>query len=185
MSRVGKQPIPLQGTTVKVAGREVSVNGKGGTLTYTHRPEVSVSVSDADKEVVVERKDDSRVAKSMHGLTRSLVANMIEGVTKGYEVNLEIHGVGYGGQVQGNKVKLKLGYADERVVEIPSGVTVDAKSSSNLTELSIKGIDKQLVGQTASAIRQHRKPEPYNGKGVRYKGEQIIRKAGKAFGSGG
>lgn len=183
MSRIGKKPIDLAGTTVKVNGREVSVNGKGGTLTLDHRPEVSVRVDDEAKQVVVERAGDSRTAKAMHGLTRSLIANMIEGVTKGYEVNLEIHGVGYGGTVQGNKVNLKLGFADTRVVPIPAGVTVEAKSSSNLTELSIKGIDKQLVGQTASAIRQHRKPEPYNGKGVRYKGEQIIRKQGKAFGN--
>jgi large subunit ribosomal protein L6 len=183
MSRIGKQPVPLAGATVKVSGREVSVNGKGGTLTYAHRPEVTVRVDDDAKEVVVERHGDSRTAKAMHGLTRSLVANMIEGVTKGFEQNLEVHGVGYTAQVQGNKVNLKLGFADTRVVQIPAGVTVEAKSSSNLTELSIKGIDKQLVGQTASAIRQHRKPEPYNGKGVRYKGEQIIRKQGKAFGS--
>ncbi len=119
----------------------------------------------------------------MHGLTRSLIANMVEGVTNGYETNLEIHGVGYGATVQGNKVKLKLGFADERIVNIPSGILVETKSSSNLTEVSVKGIDKQLVGQTAAAMRQHRKPEPYNGKGVRYKGEQIIRKQGKAFGS--
>ncbi|MEM8737648.1 MAG: 50S ribosomal protein L6 [Planctomycetota bacterium] len=183
MSRIGKKPVALAGTTVKINGREISVNGKGGTLTYEHRPEVSVRIDDDAKEILVERHGDGRVAKAMHGLTRSLIANMIDGVTKGYEVNLEIHGVGYGGQVQGNKVKLKLGFADERVVTVPTGVTVEAKSSSNLTELSIKGIDKQLVGQTASAIRQHRKPEPYNGKGVRYKGEQIIRKQGKAFGS--
>jgi large subunit ribosomal protein L6 len=183
MSLIGKKPVDLAGATVKVNGREVSVNGKGGTLTYEHRPEVSVRVDDDAKQVVVDRENDSRTAKSMHGLTRSLISNMIEGVTKGYEKHLEIHGVGYGGQVQGNKVKLKLGFADERIVEIPAGVTVEAKSSSNLTEVVIKGIDKQLVGQTASAIRQHRKPEPYNGKGVRYKGEQIIRKQGKAFGS--
>lgn len=183
MSRIGKKPVALAGATVKVNGREVSVSGKGGTLTYEHRSEVSVRVDDEAKEVVVERADDSRTAKAMHGLTRSLIANMIEGVTKGYEVNLEIHGVGYGGTVQGNKINLKLGFADVRVVPIPAGVTIDAKSTSNLTELSIKGIDKQLVGQTAAAIRQHRKPEPYNGKGVHYKGEQITRKQGKAFGS--
>ena len=183
MSLIGKKPVALSGATVKVAGRDITVNGKGGTLTLTHRPEVSVRVDDEAKEVLVERHGDSRTAKSMHGLTRSLIANMIQGVNEGYQVDLEIHGVGYGATVQGNKVKLKLGYADERVVEVPAGVTVEAKSSSNLTEVAVKGIDKQLVGQTAAAMRQHRKPEPYNGKGVRYKGEQIIRKQGKAFGS--
>lgn len=183
MSRLGKKPVPLAGATVKVNGQEVSVTGKGGTLTMTHRPEVTVAVNDGDKEVQVDRKGDSRTARAMHGLTRALIANMIEGVTKGYEKNLEIHGVGYGAQVQGNKIKLKLGYADERVVTIPAGISVEAKGSGNVTDVTIKGIDKQLVGQTAAAIRQHRKPEPYNGKGVRFKGEQIIRKQGKAFGS--
>ncbi len=183
MSLIGKQPVPLAGATFKIAGRDIAVTGKGGTLNYTHRREVEVKLDDQTNHVVVSRKDNSRTARAMHGLTRSLVANMIEGVTKGYEENLEVHGVGYTAQVQGNKVKLKLGFADERVVTIPDGIKIEAKSSSNLTELSIKGIDKQLVGQTAAAIREHRKPEPYNGKGVRYKGEQIIRKQGKAFGS--
>ncbi|MEL7089379.1 MAG: 50S ribosomal protein L6, partial [Planctomycetota bacterium] len=167
MSRIGKKPVALAGATVKVSGREISVNGKGGTLTYEHRPEVAVRVDDDAKEVVVERHGDSRTAKAMHGLTRSLISNMIEGVTKGYEVNLEIHGVGYGGTVQGNKINLKLGFADTRVVNIPAGVTVEAKSSSNLTELSIKGIDKQLVGQFAAEVRRYYPPEPYKGKGVR------------------
>jgi len=183
MSRLGKKPVPLEATTVKISGRDITVTGKGGTLSMTHRPEVSVSVNEETKEVVVAREGESRIARAMHGLTRALIANMIEGVTKGYQIDLEIHGVGYGGQVQGNKIKLKLGYADERVVTIPAGITVEAKGSSNVTDVTIKGIDKQLVGQTAAAIRQHRKPEPYNGKGVRYKGEQIIRKQGKAFGS--
>ena len=173
MSRIGKKPVALEGTTVKVSGREISVNGKGGTLTYVHRPEVSVSVDEA-KAVVVTRQDDTKVAKAMHGLTRSLIANMIEGVTKGYTVNMEVHGVGYTAAVQGNKVKLKLGYADERIVEIPGGVTVVVKPGSAMSEVTVTGIDKQLVGQTAAAMRQHRKPEPYNGKGIRYQGEQIL-----------
>jgi len=183
MSRIGKKPVPLEGTTVKVSGREVSVTGKGGTLTYVHRPEVTVVVDDDAKTVVVTRQDDTKLSKAMHGLTRSLIANMIQGVTKGYTVIMEVHGVGYTAAVQGNKVKLKLGYADERIVDIPGGVTVVVKPGSAMSEVTVTGIDKQLVGQTAAAMRQHRKPEPYNGKGVRYQGEQIIRKQGKAFGN--
>ena len=137
MSRIGKKPVALEGTTVKVSGREISVNGKGGTLTYVHRPEVSVSVDEEAKTVVVTRQDDTKVAKAMHGLTRSLVANMIEGVTKGYTVNMEVHGVGYTAAVQGNKVKLKLGYADERIVEIPGGVTVVVKPGSAMSEVTV------------------------------------------------
>ena len=183
MSLIGKKPVALAGATVKVHGRDITVNGKGGSLTYTHRPEVAVRVDDEAKEVVVDRHGDSRAAKSMHGLTRSLIANMMRASTRAMRSTSRSTVVGYGATVRGNKVKLKLGYADERVVTVPAGVTVEAKSSSNLTEVAVKGIDKQLVGQTAAAMRQHRKPEPYNGKGVRYKGEQIIRKQGKAFGS--
>jgi len=148
-----------------------------------HRPEVTVVVDDDAKTVVVTRQDDTKLSKAMHGLTRSLIANMIQGVTKGYTVIMEVHGVGYTAAVQGNKVKLKLGYADERIVDIPGGVTVVVKPGSAMSEVTVTGIDKQLVGQTAAAMRQHRKPEPYNGKGVRYQGEQIIRKQGKAFGN--
>ena len=183
MSRIGKKPVDLAGATVKVSGNEISVTGKGGTLTYVHRPEVEVKVDEDAKQVVITRHGDTKVSRSMHGLTRSLIANMIHGVTKGYEVVIEVHGVGYGATLQGNKMKLKLGYADERVVEVPAGVTAVVKPGSSMSEITLTGIDKQLVGQTAAAMRQHRKPEPYNGKGVRYKGEQIIRKQGKAFGS--
>ncbi|MEE9403856.1 MAG: 50S ribosomal protein L6 [Algisphaera sp.] len=183
MSRIGKKPVDLAGTTVKVNGREISVTGKGGTLTYTHRPEVSVRVDEEAKQVVVDREGDTKLSRAMHGLTRALIANMIHGVTKGYEVIVEVHGVGYGAAVQGDKIKLKLGYADERIVKIPSGINVSVKPGSSMSEVTVTGIDKQLVGQTAAAMRQHRKPEPYNGKGVRYKGEQIIRKQGKAFGN--
>ncbi|QDU71761.1 50S ribosomal protein L6 [Mucisphaera calidilacus] len=180
MSRIGKKPVPIEGgAKVTVSGREIVVEAGGKRLSYEHRPEVSVSVDDENKQVVVERADDSRTAKSMHGLTRALIANMIEGVTKGYKRDLEIVGVGWNAKVQGRQVNLKLGYADTRVVKIPDGVEVAVDGQ----KLSVTGPDKMLVGQTAAAIRQHRKPEPYNGKGVRYAGEQIIRKAGKAFGN--
>ncbi|WP_428386308.1 50S ribosomal protein L6 [Mucisphaera sp.] len=180
MSRIGKKPVAIEGgAKVSVNGREVVVESSGKRLAFTHRPEVSVRVDEENKQVVVERENDSRTAKSMHGLTRALIANMIEGVTKGFSKQLEIVGVGWNAQVQGRQVNLKLGYADTRVVKIPDGVEVAVDGQ----KIKVSGPDKMLVGQTAAAIRDHRKPEPYNGKGVRYSDEHVIRKAGKAFGN--
>lgn len=183
MSLIGKKPIAIaSGATIKVTGAEVSVQGKLGTLTYTLRPEVTINVDADAKLVTVERKNDSRTAKAMHGLTRSLIANMIEGVTAGYKKELEISGVGWNAQVQGKKVNLNVGYADTRVVPIPDGVNVEIQSG---TKITVTGYDKQKVGQCAAQIRSHRKPEPYNAKGIKYVGEVITRKAGKAFAGGG
>jgi len=183
MSRIGKLPIPIaSGATVKVNGKQVSVQGKLGTLTYTHRPEVTVTVNDEDKQVEVKRRDDSRTARAMHGLTRALIANMIKGVTEGYKIDLEITGVGWNAQVQGKKVNLNVGFADTRVVPIPDGVSVEVQGG---TKLSVTGTDKQQVGQCAAQIRSHRKPEPYNAKGIKYSDEVVARKEGKAFASGG
>lgn len=179
MSRIGKKPVPLAGTKVSVSGCQVTVEAGGNRLSMTHRPEVSVKV-EAD-QVVIERKDDSRIAKAMHGLTRSLIANMVQGVTKGYEKHLEVNGVGWTAKLQGNKVNLKIGYADTRVVTVPAGIQVDIQQN----KMKISGADKQLVGQVAAEIRAHRKPEPYNGRGIKYADEHIIRKQGKAFASGG
>jgi len=183
MSLIGKKPVPIaSGATVKVTGAEVSVQGKLGMLTYTHRPEVAVSIDDDAKQVVVERKNDSRTAKAMHGLTRALIANMIEGVTNGYKKELEITGVGWNAQVQGKQVNLNVGYADTRVVAIPDGVTVEVQGG---TKITVTGYDKQKVGQCAAQIRGHRKPEPYNAKGIKYADETVSRKQGKAFAGGG
>jgi len=183
MSRIGKLPIPIaSGATVKVNGKQVSVQGKLGTLTYTHRPEVTVTVNDEDKQVEVKRRDDSRTARAMHGLTRALIANMIKGVTEGYKIDLEITGVGWNAQVQGKKVNLNVGFADTRVVPIPDGVSVEVQGG---TKLSVTGTDKQQVGQCAAQIRSHRKPEPYNAKGIKYSDEVVARKEGKALASGG
>lgn len=179
MSRIGKQPIPLAGAKVSVSGDQVTVEAGSNRLSMNHRPEVTVKI-EAD-EVIVERKGDSRKAKAMHGLTRSLIANMIQGVTKGYEKELEIVGVGWTAKLQGNKVNLNVGYADTRVVDVPAGIKVDIQGN----KLKISGPDKQLVGQVAAQIRAHRKPEPYNGRGIKYAEEHIIRKAGKAFAGGG
>lgn len=179
MSRIGKKPVPLAGAKVSVSGNQVTVEAGSNRLSITHRPEVCVKVQ--GDQVVVERQDDSRTAKAMHGLTRSLISNMVQGVTKGYEKHLEINGVGWTAKLQGNKVNLKVGYADTRVVEVPAGITVDIQQN----KLKISGADKQLVGQVAAEIRAHRKPEPYNGRGIKYADEHIIRKQGKAFASGG
>ena len=181
MSRIGKKPVPItDGASVKINGNEVVVSKGNATLNYTFRPEVTVKVDEEAKEVIVERADDSRAAKSMHGTTRTLIANMIEGVTKGYKKELQIVGVGWSAQVKGMEVHLSLGYADTRIVPIPMGVSVEVKQQQHIT---ITGANKQKVGECAAACRAHRKPEPYNGKGVRYLDEVVSRKQGKAFGS--
>lgn len=182
MSRIGKKPVALPDKVkVTVADRAITVESGSNKLQFTHRPEVSVKVDQDARQVVVERQDDSRIAKSLHGLTRALIANMIEGVTKGFSEELEVNGVGWNAKLQGQQVNLSVGYADVRVVKIPSDVKVEI----NQNRIKITGTDKQKVGQVAAEIRSHRKPEPYNGKGIKYVDEQIIRKAGKAFASGG
>jgi len=182
MSRIGKKPIPLPGQVkVSVQANKVTVEGGSNRLTMTHRPEVSVRVDDQTKEVIVERRDDSRVARAMHGLTRALINNMVTGVTQGFSRELEIVGVGWNAKVQGRKVVLSVGYADPKEVSIPDGVQVEVQGN----RVKISGADRQRVGQVAAEIRSKRKPEPYNGRGIKYVEEQIIRKQGKAFASGG
>ena len=179
MSRNGKKPITITGgVTVKVNGDEVAVSGPKGNLAINTKPEVKVTLSDDGKEVSVERVDDTRFARAMHGTTRSLINNMIIGVAEGYTKELKIVGVGWSANLKGNKVELNVGYADTRIVEVPQGVTAEVKGQ----DIKISGPDKQLVGQTAAKIREHRKPEPYNGKGIMYTDEKILRKQGKAFG---
>ncbi len=182
MSRIGKKPIPIPGkASVAVSGRTVNVSAGNNKLSFTHRPEVSVKVDDATKQVVVERKDDSRAARALHGLTRALIANMLEGVTAGFKKELEINGVGWGAKVQGMKIALNVGYADTREVAIPAGVKVEVVQN----KITVTGADRQAVGQVAAEIRRQRPPEPYNGKGIKYVDEVIVRKAGKAFAGGG
>lgn len=182
MSLIGKKPVPIaSGAKVSIDGRTVVVEGGKSRLEYTHRPEVSVRLDDEGKNVLVERENDTRQAKAQHGLTRSLIANMVEGVTKGFTQELEIVGVGWNAQLKGKTVVLNVGYAFPREVEVPDGVNVEIQQN----RIKVSGADKQLVGQTAAAIRAHRKPEPYNGKGIKYVDEQIIRKQGKAFAGGG
>lgn len=176
MSRVGKNPIPIpDGVKVSFAGNVVSCEGPKGKLTKKLHDGIIVEV--ADKEVKVSVKVDDRFHRALHGLGRALTANMILGVTQGYSKQLQIVGVGFRAQLQGKILNLQLGYSHPIVYKIPDGITIEVPSA---TEIAINGIDKQLVGQTAADIRHFYPPEPYKGKGVMYKGEQIRRKAGKA-----
>ena len=182
MSRIGKKPVPLPDKVkVVVNGRDVTVEAGGQTLSMTHRPEVTVRVDDQTKAVLVERAGDDRISRAMHGLTRSLIANMVLGVTTGFTKELEINGVGWSAQVADGNVVLNIGYAAPRQVAIPEGVNVEAKAA----RIKISGADKQKVGQLAARIRAQRPPEPYNAKGIKYSDEQIVRKAGKQFVGGG
>lgn len=177
MSRVGKKPVAIpSGVKVQVNSRNIVVEGSGGKLDWTHRPEIEVQVDSDNKQVVVTRKGDTGQARALHGLTRALIQNMIDGVTKGYEKKLEIHGVGYLAALQGSQLQLRVGFANEVHLTVPQGVTVLVPDQTHIT---VKGPDKQKVGQFAAEIRAVRKPEPYKGKGIRYEGEQFRRKAGK------
>ncbi len=178
MSRLGKKPVSIpSGVTVTIQGRKITAQGPKGTLSYEHRPEVIVEHDATAKEVSVTRRNDSKSSKAYHGLTRALVQNLVTGVKDGYSKQLEITGVGWNGRVQGRKLTLNVGYADARVLDIPMGLEVQ----SDGTKIIISGADKQLVGQFAALARSHRKPEPYNGKGIKYQNEIILRKEGKAF----
>lgn len=181
MSRIGKKPIVIpSGVTIQVSPNSIAVKGQKGELKLPLRSEVSVAVE--GNTLTVKAKDEQRSSRALQGTTRALVANMIEGVSKGYEKKLEISGVGYDAAVEGKTLVLKLGFNKPVRFEIPSTVVIEAP---NPTTLLVKGIDNQQVGSVASAIRKLRKPEPYKGKGIKYSGEVIKRKAGKAFASGG
>ena len=177
MSRIGKAPISVpDGVTVKVSASAVTVSSKQGELSQEIPEGIQVEVQDAT--VAVTRGDDSRQQRAFHGLTRALVNNMVEGVTAGFMKELNIVGVGYRAQAKGNNsLELALGFSHTVKVDAPEGVTFDVPEP---TVIKVSGIDKQLVGQVAADIRALRKPEPYKGKGIRYVGEHVIRKAGKA-----
>jgi large subunit ribosomal protein L6 len=177
MSRIGRSPIPVpSGVEVTVAARRVTVKGPKGTLERDLPGEISVR-SEGDT-LLVERPNDERQNRALHGLTRSLVNNMVLGVTNGFNKDLEIVGVGYRAMARGaGSLELALGFSHPVYFDAPEGVTFEVPAP---TRISVKGIDKELVGQTAANIRKIRKPEPYKGKGVRYAGERVIRKAGKA-----
>ena len=177
MSRIGKKPVPIpSGVNVNIANREVTVEGKLGKLQYRHRPEIKVDVDEGNKQIVCSRSSDDRSSRAYHGLTRALINSMLVGVSQGYEKRLEIQGVGYLGAVQGKTLQLRVGFAHEVHKSIPAGLEVTCPDQ---THIVIKGSDKQQVGQFAAEVRAVRKPEPYKGKGIRYDGEQVRRKAGK------
>lgn len=176
MSRIGRMPIEIpQGIEVKVDGDSVTVKGPKGTLTQKLSNRVKVSLQDS--KIIVTREAEDKEARSLHGLSRTLIANMIKGVIQGYEKGLEISGVGYRAAKQGNKLVLTVGYSHPVEVTPRPGIDIEVPAP---TKIVVKGIDKQLVGQTAAEIRAIRKPEPYKGKGIRYAGEHIRQKAGKA-----
>ena len=175
MSRIGKQPVPVPSTaTLKFDGFELKVKGPKGELVQRIHPDMVLSLE--PEQVLVQRPSDGRMHRSLHGLTRQLVANMVVGVTTGFTKELEIIGVGYKGELKGNRLVLSLGYSHPIVVIPPEGISFEM-SGNNL--LKVLGSDKQVVGEIAARIRKLRKPEPYKGKGIRYKGEHVRRKAGK------
>ena len=176
MSRIGKQPIPVpSGVDVKIDGASVVVKGPKGELSQSFSELLTIELEDGN--IVVTRPDDGREARSLHGLTRTLLANMVTGVSEGYSKNLEIVGVGYRATLKGSDLELALGFSHPVVVKPEPGITFEVPAPNKIT---VSGIDKQRVGQVAADIRKWRKPEPYKGKGVRYEGEYVRRKLGKA-----
>ncbi|HEX5402091.1 MAG TPA: 50S ribosomal protein L6 [Pseudonocardiaceae bacterium] len=176
MSRIGRLPITVPaGVDVSIEGQLVSVKGPKGTLSHTVAEPITVERDD-DGTLAVKRPDDERKSRSLHGLSRTLVANMIVGVTQGYEKKMEIHGVGYRVQAKGSDLEFALGYSHPVPVKAPEGISFAVETP---TRFSVSGIDKQRVGEVAANIRKLRKPDPYKGKGVRYVGEKIRRKVGK------
>ncbi|MGD1277281.1 MAG: 50S ribosomal protein L6 [Tepidisphaeraceae bacterium] len=181
MSRIGKKPVPLGAAKVNLADGLVKIEGPKGKLELRVHPAMKVTLDAAKKELVVTRPDDERQSKALHGLTRSLLANMVEGVLNGYKKTLEVQGVGYKAEIRGQELVLAVGYANAVSVPIPTGLTVKLEAN----KIHVTGADKQMVGQFASDVRRVRKPEPYKGKGIRYEGEVVKIKPGKAFAGAG
>ncbi|MBL7222338.1 MAG: 50S ribosomal protein L6 [Candidatus Brocadiae bacterium] len=192
MSRIGNLPVPLPpGVSAELKGSTLIVSGPLGKLEQAIVPSIRLTLAAGGKEIRVERSDDERQTKALHGLMRNLAANMTLGVSQGYVKTLQIVGVGYGAKVQGKNIVVSVGFSHSVTLPIPAGLTVDDPESSSMliggvgavpcTTVRIRGIDKQSVGEFAATIRRLRPPEPYKTKGVRYEGEEIRRKAGKAF----
>ena len=175
MSRIGRKPVPVpDAVTVEIAPGNIAVKGPKGELSQFYSPDMTVSQNEG--VVTVERPTDRGEHRALHGLTRSLIANMVEGVTDGFEKRLEIQGVGYRAALKGKNLELALGYSHPVAIEAPEGIEFEVPQP---TEIIVRGIDKQLVGQVAADIRKRRPPEPYKGKGIRYRDEQVLRKVGK------
>jgi large subunit ribosomal protein L6 len=182
MSRIGKQPVAVpKGVKVTLDDGQIAVEGPKGKLSLRHHPTVAVSYNSTEGKIQVSRPNDERLSRALHGLTRALIANMIKGVTDGFSKTLEVVGIGYQASKKGEALQVQVGWAKPMVVEPPPGITFEVPDP---THIVIKGADKQLVGQVAAEIRRRRPPEPYKGKGIRYQGEVVRRKAGKAFAGG-
>ena len=176
MSRIGLKPITIPaGVDVNVNGATVTVKGPNGTLSMDAHPNMTVSVEGS--EIIVSRPNDAKENRSLHGLTRTLIHNIVVGVTEGFKKNLEVNGVGYRVQMQGNKLVMNLGFSHQVTMEAPEGIKVECPSANAIV---ISGADKQMVGQFAAQVREKRPPEPYKGKGIKYAEEHIRRKEGKA-----
>jgi large subunit ribosomal protein L6 len=181
MSRIGKKPVPVGAAKVTVNNRDIKVEGPKGKLELKVHPTITVKMDTEKKELVVTRPDDERQSKALHGLTRALLANMVEGVTNGYKRSLEVQGVGYKAEMKGKNIVLAVGFANQVSLPVPGNVTVQVEGN----KIHVSGADKQAVGEFAARVRKIRKPEPYKGKGIRYEGEQVKIKPGKAFAGAG
>ena len=182
MSRIGKQPVVVpKGVTVALEDGQIHVEGPKGKLSFQYHPAVGVSFDTTEGKVRVTRCDDERLSRSLHGLTRAIVANMVRGVTEGFQKTLEVVGIGYQASLKGKTLQVQVGWAQPLTVEPPASITFEVPDP---THIVVKGVDRQLVGQVAADIRRRRPPEPYKGKGIRYQGEVVRRKAGKAFAGG-
>lgn len=195
MSRIGRLPVPIpDGVKVQLANTTLRVEGPKGKLEKAFHPDLEIIIDKEKKEIRVERASDSKQHRALHGLTRALIASMMEGVTKGFEKQLDIIGVGYGASVEKDKLVLRLGFSHPVELQIPEGIEIDRPQSGTffspgkgnvpMTVLIIRGADKQLVGDFAARVRRTRPPDPYVGKGIRYHGEEVRRKEGKTFVSG-
>jgi large subunit ribosomal protein L6 len=180
MSRIGKKPVPVGKTKITIKDQHVSVEGPKGKLALDVHP--LIKVTQADGNLIVNRPDDEKQSKALHGLTRALLANMVEGVTNGYKKSLEVQGVGFKAEQKGKTLVLSVGFANPIVVPIPGDVTVQLEGTN---KIHVSGADKQAVGEFAARVRKVRKPEPYKGKGIRYEGEVVKIKPGKAFAGAG
>ena len=181
MSRIGKKPVEYN-LKVKVALGDgvISIEGPNGKVSQKFKKDLQVTIDEKEKKIIVNRLNDSRMARSLHGTTRALIANMVRGVTDGFQRGLDIIGVGYGAKLQGKKLEIQVGFCHPVVLEIPEGIKIEIPQP---TKVIVKGANRQLVGEFASQIRRIRPPEPYKGRGIRYDDEKVVRKAGKAFGA--
>ena len=191
MSRIGKKPVKVPpGVTVELNDKQIKISGSADNLTLALRPEVKVEYDGSAGEIRVSRQNNERFCRALHGTVRSLIANMIVGVTQGFQKSIRIYGTGYGIKIQGKDLLVTVGFAKPAILAIPDGITIDTKTPNTRgnevpAEFTVKGADKCVVGQFAAAIRHVRPPEPYLGKGIRYADEVVKRKVGKAFASGG